>query len=555
MPSIHDHIKKIISKKIGVAESDFQLADVPAGMQGDYALPCFLFAKKKGLSPQTIASDIAKLIDESVKGISSTQAEGPYVNITLDERFVLSHILRTGKKNLTPKRKTVVLDYSSPNIAKPFGVGHLRSTFVGEALKRIHAWAGYRTVAINHLGDWGTQFGKLIVAYKKWPRSLSKKPIRTLYELYVRFHNEAGKNTELEEEARNWFKKLEDGNREARKLWKLFRDVSLKEFKQLYSLLGISFDSYNGEAFYNDKLKSVEHLLERKKLLTESQGAHIVDLSSFDLPPGLIRKSDGASLYLTRDIAAALYRFKRYRFSKMIYEVGMEQQLHFRQLFAILELMGYEWASACIHVSHGHYTVDGKKMSTRKGTVLFVQDLIVEVETAVLKVIKEKNKHLKNKKGAARTIALAAIIYNDLRVDREQSSDFNIERMIDFQGETGPYLLYTYARLKSILRKSGMAPRLTQAHIGLLGEAERVCSIELARFEAAVHQSLNASRPDILAKYLMVLAKKLNAYYTNHHVLQSDKNIQRARLAFILFAARQLKEGLSLLNITTLEEM
>lgn len=554
MPSIHDQIKKTIAKKIDAEVSDFEFADVPADISGDYALPCFPFAKEKGLPPQKIAADIAELITD-MKGISSAHAAGSYVNITLDEQFVLSHILKTGKIHRGTKRKTVVLDYSSPNIAKPFGVGHLRSTFVGEALKRIHAWVGYRTVAVNHLGDWGTQFGKLIVAYKKWPRALSKKPIRTLYELYVRFHSEAEKNPELEEEARNWFKKLEEDDHEARKLWKLFRDVSLKEFKQLYKLLGISFDSYDGEAFYNDKLKNVEHLLEKKKLFTESQGAYIVDLSSFDLPPGLIRKSDGASLYLTRDIAAALHRFKRYHFSKMIYEVGMEQQLHFRQLFAILELMEYDWASACIHVSHGHYTVDGKKMSTRKGTVLFVEDLIVDVETAVLKVIKEKNKYLKNKKGAAHTIALAAIIYNDLRVDREQSSDFNIERMIDFQGETGPYLLYTYARLKSILRKGRTAPHMTQTHIKKLGEAERLCIIELARFEEIITQTIVALRPDILAKYLMSLAKKLNAYYTHHRVLQHDKTVQCARLAFILFAARRFKEGLSLLNIATLEEM
>lgn len=549
-------LKKIltafIARKLAISKSDIQLSTVPSDDLGDIALPCFQFSKKLKQSPQEIAIHYAlKLTGSGL--IKEAAATGPYVNIFLDHRKIFALLVKQNKPQ--KKNKTIVLDYSSPNIAKPFGVGHLRSTFIGESLKRVYGSLGYKTVAINHLGDWGTQFGKLIVAYKKWPRKLGKHPIRALYELYVKFHTESEKHPLLEDEARLWFKKLENGDREALKLWRLFRSLSIKDFKQLYKRLGVSFHSYDGEAFYNDKLEVIIAKLTKKKLLQKSEGADIVDLSMVNLPPGLIRKSDGASLYLTRDIAAARYRFERYHFSKMIYEVGQEQQLHFKQLFAILERMGNSWAARCTHISHGHYQVEGKKMSTRKGTIMFVEDLLDEVKNAVLDVIKEKKSKLKNKKAVAESIALCSIIFHDLKTDRENAVDFNIAQMTDFQGETGPYILYTYTRLNSILRKSGVHTLSRRAALENIGDEERGIIIQCALFHDALNEVIQYDKPDILAKYLLTLAKKTNIYYMHNRVIQDNKCLQSMRLAAIAAIASVLKEGMHLLGMPVIERM
>lgn len=542
----------MIAKKLKVNPSSIQLALPPSDDLGDIALPCFSFAKELHKSPVDIAAEYAVKLQSGV--IEKSVPAGPYINIHLKHHVLFQDIL---KRTLQKKnKKSIVIDYSSPNIAKPFGVGHLRSTFIGESLKRIYAELGYTTIAINHLGDWGTQFGKLIVAYKKWPRSLAKHPIRTLYDLYVKFHAECEKHPLLLDEARLWFKKLEGGDKEATKLWKLFRLLSVKDFKQLYARLGCSFDSYDGEAFYNTRLDSVIKLLKKKKLLQRSEGADIVDLSAFGLPPGLICKSDGTSLYLTRDIAAALYRHETYRFSKMLYEVGAEQELHFKQLFALLELMGKPWADRCVHVSHGLYRIDGKKMSTRKGTIMFVEDLIDEIRNAVLKVIKEKNPTLKDKLQIAEKIALCAIIFHDLKTDREHPVEFNIAQMTDFQGETGPYILYTYTRLKSILQKApSPKPQRTASLLTALGNEEHSVIIQLAHFRDVLEDVIAANKPDILAKYLMTLAKKTNTYYTHNRVIQGNATIQAMRLCVIKEIAATLRKGIELLGMPIIEVM
>ena len=550
---IRKKLTQSIAKKLNVESSEIVFHEVPLEDLGDIALPCFFLAKKYKQAPALLAVQLASKIPPGGL-IKKVHAVGPYINIFLDYKKVFALLLK--EKPVRKNNKTIVLDYSSPNIAKPFGVGHLRSTFIGESLKRVYSALGYRTIAINHLGDWGTQFGKLIVAYKKWPRSLSRLPIRVLYNLYVKFHSESEKNPLLEDEARVWFKKLEDGDKEATKLWRLFRSLSLKDFKQLYKRLGCSFQSYDGEAYFNDKLASVVHTLTRKKLLQKSEGADIVNLDAFQLPPGLIRKSDGASLYLTRDIAAAQYRYATYRFSKMIYEVGQEQQLHFRQLFAILELMGLAWTDRCMHVSHGHYHCEGKKMSTRKGTIIFVEDLIDEVKRAVIKIIKQKNPTLKRRDAVAEKIALGAIIFHDLKTDRENAVEFNIAHMTDFQGETGPYILYTYTRLQSILKKGKTrATRSNPTIIRTIGEEERGMIVMLALFQETLRDVIEHNKPDILAKYLITLAKKTNSYYTHNRVLQDNADIQAMRLAVIQKVAATLKEGMYLLGMPIIEEM
>lgn len=541
-----------IAKKLSIPESDIQLSEVPSDDLGDIAMPCFLFAKQLRQSPSEIATQYAAQLNGNGLILRAVPV-GPYVNIFLDYKKIF--VILAKDKKAPKNRKKIVIDYSSPNIAKPFGVGHLRSTFIGESLKRIYGELGYNTVAINHLGDWGTQFGKLIVAYKRWPRKLDRHPIRILYELYVKFHEESEKHPFLEDEARLWFRKLEDGDREATKLWKLFRSLSIKEFKLLYKRLGVSFQSYDGEAFYNDKLEEVAVKLAKKKLLQKSEGADIVELSTYGLPPGLIRKSDGASLYLTRDIAAATYRFEKYHFAKMIYEVGQEQQLHFKQLFAILERMGYSWTDRCSHVSHGHYRIEGKKMSTRKGTIMFVEDLLDEVKDEVIRVIEKKNPKLKNKKAAAESIALGAIVFHDLKTDRESAVDFNIAQMTDFQGETGPYILYTYTRLRSIMRRSGTKKHSFQAIVNTIGNEERSIIIQCALLEDTLREVIHYDRPDLLAKYLMALAKKTNSYYTHNRVIQDDKRIQSMRLAIIGKVASTLCTGMRLLGMPIIEQM
>lgn len=528
---------------------------------GDVALPCFTLAKTFKKSSQEIATYLAKKLSHPL--LDRVEAKGPYLNFFLKKSFIAQSVLKEilSKKDkygssTAGKGKTIVIDMSSPNIAKPFGIGHLRSTIIGNSIRHLFISQGYKIVRVNHIGDWGTQFGKLMVAYKKWGnlKKLQAHPIPYLLELYVKFHQETEKHAPLEDEARNWFKRLEEGNKEALALWKKFRELSLKEFKKIYQLLNVDFEAIEGEAFYNDKMAPIIQELKQKKLLKESEGAWIVDLESYSMPPALIMKKDKATLYLTRDLAAALYRKKTYKFDKMIYEVGSEQKLHFQQLFKILELMGYVWAKDCAHVNHGLYLdTDKKKLATRKGKTVFMIDVLNEAITLAKKIIQEKNPSLPNKDRVAKAVGVGAIIFGDLANDRTNDIVFDMEKALSFEGETGPYLQYTHARLCSILRK---AKKTSMKVDSCSFDKEEIEIIKrLGSFPETLQETLAQYKPSILARHLLDLAQAVNSYYVTHPILKAEEPVRSSRLALIVAIQLVIKRGLNLLGIEALERM
>ena len=549
---LRKHLKKDVKDLIEIP---------PDPTLGDYAFPCFSLAKELKKNPNQIAQDLSKQIKADF--LTKIETKGAYLNFFVDKTLLTQDVLTTvlqekekyGQSTLG-KGKTVVIDMSSPNIAKPFGIGHLRSTIIGNALRNLLILQGYKVIRINHLGDWGTQFGKLIVAFKLWgdAKKLKKDPIPYLLDLYVKFHDVAEKKPELEDEARAWFKKLEDGNKEALALWKTFKDLSLVEFKKVYKLLGVEFEAYSGEAFYNDQLESTIELIKKKGITEMSEGALIVNLEKYTMPPAILRKSDGATLYLTRDVAAALYRKKTYNFDTMLYEVGGEQKLHFQQLFKVLELLGYTWAKDCTHVDHGLYLgSDGKKFSTRKGKTVFMTDVLDETINLAKKIIQEKNPKLKNKDAVAQHVGVGAIIFGDLCNDRSRDILFDIDKFTSFEGETGPYLQYTHARLCSILRKKKLsAGKITYS---LYDKTEQEIIKHLGRFSDVALDASHQYKPHILARYLLDLAQMINSFYVSHPVLQDDKDLEKARLALITAVKIVLSNGLGILGITSLEEM
>ncbi|MBS3144060.1 arginine--tRNA ligase [Candidatus Woesearchaeota archaeon] len=549
---LRKHLKKDVKDLIEIP---------PDPTLGDYAFPCFSLAKELKKNPNQIAQDLSKQIKADF--LTKIETKGAYLNFFVDKTLLTQDVLTTvlqekekyGRSTLG-KGKTVVIDMSSPNIAKPFGIGHLRSTIIGNALRNLLILQGYKVIRINHLGDWGTQFGKLIVAFKLWgdAKKLKKDPIPYLLDLYVKFHDVAEKKPELEDEARAWFKKLEDGNKEALALWKTFKDLSLVEFKKVYKLLGVEFEAYSGEAFYNDQLESTIELIKKKGITEMSEGALIVNLEKYTMPPAILRKSDGATLYLTRDVAAALYRKKTYNFDTMLYEVGGEQKLHFQQLFKVLELLGYTWAKDCTHVDHGLYLgSDGKKFSTRKGKTVFMTDVLDETINLAKKIIQEKNPKLKNKDAVAQHVGVGAIIFGDLCNDRSRDILFDIDKFTSFEGETGPYLQYTHARLCSILRKKKLsAGKITYS---LYDKTEQEIIKHLGRFSDVALDASHQYKPHILARYLLDLAQMINSFYVSHPVLQDDKDLEKARLALITAVKIVLSNGLGILGITSLEEM
>ena len=528
--------------------------------QGDLAFPCFTLAKALKKSPVEIAKELAQAISHPY--FEKVVAEGPYVNCFYDKLdvslMVMKEILHKqenyGSSELG-QTKTVTLDFSSPNIAKPFSMGHLRSTVIGNSLANISEKCGYKTVRINHLGDWGTQFGKLITAYKLWgnEQQVKEAPISELLKLYVKFHDEAEKNAELANEARLWFKKLEDGNEEAQHLWKWFRDESLQEFAKIYQLLDVEFDSYNGEAFYNDKMDEVVELLVEKHLLIKSEGADVVDLSDYSLPPLLIRKSDGATLYGTRDLAAALFRKRSYQFDQSFYVVGQEQTLHFKQLFLVLDKMGYEWPKDMVHVPFGFILKDGKKMSTRKGGVVLLEQVIKEAIALAENNIAEKNPALPDKEEVAKMVGVGAIIFHDLKNDRQSNIEFSLSDMLKFEGATGPYVQYTHARTRSILSKSAID--LTLLNPAGLNDPYSWPIIKLLlAFPEVVIKSFDYAEPSQIAKYLISLAQEFNTYYAHVKILSEDIGLE-GRVALVQSVAIVLAEGLKLLGIKAPERM
>ncbi|WP_374285900.1 arginine--tRNA ligase [Lactococcus sp.] len=526
---------------------------------GDLAFPAFQLAKIMHKAPQMIAADVAEKIDTT--GFEKVVATGPYVNFFLDKDAVATTVINeiTDKENYYADQNAgnaanVTIDMSSPNIAKPFSIGHLRSTVIGDSLANIYQKMGYNPVRINHLGDWGKQFGMLITAYKLWGDEAAVKahPIDELLKLYVRINAEAEEKPELDEEARNWFRKLENGDEEALSLWKWFRDESLVEFKRIYDKLDVDFDSYNGEAFYNDKMAEVVEILGLKGLLKESQGATIVELEKYDLNPALIKKSDGATLYITRDLAAAIYRKRTYDFAKSLYVVGGEQTGHFKQLKAVLNEMGYEWAKDIEHVPFGLVTRDGKKLSTRKGNIIRLEPTIDEAVERALSQINAKNPDLANKETVAHQVGTGAIKFYDLKTDRTNGYDFNLEEMVSFEGETGPYVQYAYARIRSILRKANFAPSQVQ-FTELPAEAWEIVKI-LQNFGNTIGRAADKYEPSIIAKYAITLAQAFNKYYAHVRILEDNEGLQ-SRLALANATAIVLKEALRLLGVEAPEEM
>ena len=559
--------KKLIASELASVidsldqEAIFNLLEQPKNSDmGDIAFPAFSLAKVERKAPQMIAAEIAEKINS--QAFEKVVATGPYVNFFLDKSAisgaVIKEIIEKGAdyaQQTEGKEQNITIDLSSPNIAKPFSVGHLRSTVIGDALSNIFKKMGYNTIKINHLGDWGKQFGLLMVAYKKWgsKEAVEANPIDELLKLYVRINAEIENDPALDEEGRLWFKKLEDGDPEATQLWQWFRDESLVEFNRIYKLLNVEFDSLNGEAFYNDKMDEAVQILEEKGLLEESRGASIVNLDDVELPPAMIKKSDGATLYITRDIATAIYRARTYNFVKNIYAVGQEQSNHFKQLKAVLKKMGFDWSDDMIHVDFGLVTKNRQKLSTRKGNIILLEPTLQEAISRAKAQIEAKNPDLENKEQVAQAVGVGAVKFYDLKTDRRNGYDFDLEAMVSFEGETGPYIQYAYARIQSLLRKANFQPD-AQANYSL-NDPESWEIIKLLQDFARVikRASINYD-PSLIAKYAINLAQAFNKYYAHTRIL--DESPERdSRLALSYATAVVLKESLRLLGVEAPEKM
>ena len=524
---------------------------------GDYAFPAFALAKIEHKNPALIAKDIAEKISDD--NFTSIQAVGPYVNFAIDHAKLVNATLNdvlTEKEHFGDQKLgegNVPIDMSSPNIAKPMSMGHLRSTVIGNSIAKTLEKVGYTPIKINYLGDYGTQFGKLITAYRLWgnEEDVKKDPITNLFHYYVKFHEEAEKDPKLEDEGRAAFKKLENGDEEEIKLWKWFREVSLQEFNRIYKELGVTFDSYNGEAFFNDKMQLVVDELREKGLLEESRGAQVVNLGE-DENPALILKSDGSSLYMTRDLAAALYRKKEYDFVMSLYVAGGEQTGHFKQLKQVLKKMGYDWSDNIHHIPFGLITQGGKKLSTRKGNVVFLDQVLKDAVSLAEQQIEEKNPNLSNKKQVAHDVGVGAVVFHDLKNDRMDNFDFDLEEVVRFEGDTGPYVQYTNARAQSILRKANK--EIAMDNLSLNDDWSFAVAKALADFPAIVEKASEKFEPSIIAKYALDLSKKFNKYYANVRILDEDDQLN-ARLALVQATSIVLTEALRLLGVNAPKEM
>ena len=524
---------------------------------GDYAFPAFALAKIEHKNPALIAKDIAEKISDD--NFTSIQAVGPYVNFAIDHAKLVNATLNdvlTEKEHFGDQKLgegNVPIDMSSPNIAKPMSMGHLRSTVIGNSIAKTLEKVGYTPIKINYLGDYGTQFGKLITAYRLWgnEEDVKKDPITNLFHYYVKFHEEAEKDPKLEDEGRAAFKKLENGDEEEIKLWKWFREVSLQEFNRIYKELGVTFDSYNGEAFFNDKMQPVVDELREKGLLEESRGAQVVNLGE-DENPALILKSDGSSLYMTRDLAAALYRKKEYDFVMSLYVAGGEQTGHFKQLKQVLKKMGYDWSDNIHHIPFGLITQGRKKLSTRKGNVVFLDQVLKDAVSLAEQQIEEKNPNLSNKKQVAHDVGVGAVVFHDLKNDRMDNFDFDLEEVVRFEGDTGPYVQYTNARAQSILRKANK--EISMDNLSLNDDWSFAVAKALADFPAIVEKASEKFEPSIIAKYALDLSKKFNKYYANVRILDEDDQLN-ARLALVQATSIVLTEALRLLGVNAPKEM
>ena len=535
----------------------------PDKAMGDYALPCFRLSRTLRKAPPMIAGALKEALDAQ-GAFDRTEVVGGYLNLFFKRgemaRDILEAVLAAGPRwgaSRVGEGKTVCLDYSSINIAKRFHIGHLSTTMIGHSLKRIYDFNGYKTVGINHLGDWGTQFGKMICAYKKWGsrEEVEQGGVQAMVDLYVRFHKEAEQDPALEEEGRAWFKKIEDGDPEAMAIFTWFKEVTLKDAAKVYDILGVSFDSYAGESFYNDKMEPVVQELRDKGLLVESQGAQVVNLEEYGMPPALILRSDGATLYITRDLAAAFYRHNTYHFDKCLYVVAYQQNLHFRQLFKILELMGCEWAQGMEHVAFGMVSYEGRALSTREGYVLYLEDLLDKAVEKALEIIEEKSPNLENKREVARQVGVGAVVYFILHNDRVKDIDFRWDRALNFDGETGPYVQYTHARCCSVLRKAEGIQAEPNYEAVMVEEAKDVLML-LSRFPEIVKRAMEGNEPSVITRHVTQLCQAYNKYYFEHRIVDdADPEGTAARLALTRAVRNVIATGLYLIGVEAPERM
>ena len=530
---------------------------------GDYTFPCFKLAKLMRKSPIAIAE---QLVNESYSGgvIEKVTAVNGYLNFWLNRKVVqqriLEHVAQQGEsygKTNAGAGKTICIDYSSVNIAKPFHIGHLYTTAIGSSLYKIYNFLGYNVIGINHLGDWGTQFGKLIVAFKKWGnrQKIDEGGTHALQEIYVKFHQEVENDSTLEDEARVWSAKIEKGDSEALELFEYFKRITLEEVKKIYERLNVKFDSWAGESFYNDKLASVVELLEQKQLLKQDQGAKIVDLADSDMPPCLILRSDGTSLYATRDLAAAIYRKQTYDFDKCLYVVAYPQSLHFRQLFKVIEKCGFEWHKDMVHVSYGMVSLEDGAMSTRKGNTVWLDEVMNKSVEKALAIINEKNARLENKEKIAESVGIGAVIFSALQNNKIKDVVFSYDKMLNFDGETCPYLQYTHARCASVIEKATTAQQNETNYNALDNDESWVLVKKLNEFESILTNSAEKYEPSILSNYLIDLAENFNRFYFEHRIINQNGEVETARLNVVKATQHVLKQGLTLLGIDAPNKM
>lgn len=566
-------IAEIIAKNLeGLTEDEIKsMIEIPQDQSmGDYAFPCFRLAKTMRKAPNLIAAELAeKLQGEQL--FSEVSPVNAYVNMFVSReemiKSTVSEVLEEkenfGRSDIGGNKK-VIVEFSSPNIAKPFHIGHIRSTVIGNSLSKIYDALGYDVFKINHLGDYGTQFGKMICAYRRWGNreDVINSPIKTLLGYYTKFHVEVEEHPELEDEARAIFTKLEQGSKEEVELWQWFREESLKEFQRVYDMLGIEFDSYNGESFYSDKMPRFEKELSDKGLLHESNGAQVVDLEEYKLGTALIKKSDGSSLYITRDIAAAVYRKENYDFYKNIYVVATQQNLHFQQLFKIIELMGYDWANQCVHVPFGMVRLEEGTMSTRHGRVVFLEDVLNGAIEKTREIIEEKNPNIENLEEITSQVGIGAVVFNELSNNRIKDYTFKWDQILNFDGETGPYVQYTHARCASLLRKAGediVAKAQDPKNVDFALLAKSDSAYELTKliyaFPGVVEQAGEKYEPSIITRHIIDIAQCFNKFYHDEHIIVDDEVEKTSKIALVIATKRVIATGIGLLGMKAPERM
>ncbi len=558
-------IADVVAKASGLSAQELlPLIEIPADTaMGDYAFPCFKLAKELRKAPQMIAADLSAKL-EKPEFIAGVQVVGAYINFYLNKQRYIEDVLKhiecqdgSYGRGTVGQGRTVCIDYSSINIAKPFHIGHLSTTVIGNSLYRIYGFLGYKPVGINHLGDWGTQFGKLITAYKKWgsKEDIEKNAINAMLELYVRFHDEAERDESLNDEGRAWFKKIEDGDAEALEIFNWFKELTLKEVSVIYDMLGVKFDSYAGESFYNDKMQPVIDELKEKNLLEFSDGAFVVRLGD-EMPPCVILKSDGATLYSTRDLAAAFYRKKTYDFDKCLYVVAYQQNLHFKQWFKVVEMMGYDWAKDLEHVAFGMVSLEDGTLSTRRGKVVFLQDVLNKAVEKTLSIIREKSPNLENKEDVARSVGVGAVVFDTLSSARIKDITFSFDRVLNFDGETGPYVQYTHARCASLLRRAEFDWEAAEKDYSALNNDEAFAAAKLLfAFPETVQKACEKNEPYLITRHVIELAKAMNRFYYEHRIIDEDTAGTAARLELTACVKQVIKTSLWLIGVDAPDRM